>query len=70
MATDDDANCTAAAPSTTTTTTTTTTTATLLLLFNQSYFSELLQAGLVRYGDGAGNTVEENSSIFSLIRMR
>jgi len=23
-----------------------------------------------RYGDGAGNTVEENSSIFSLIRMR
>jgi len=24
---------------------------------------------LTRYGDGAGNTVEENSSIFSLIRM-
>jgi len=24
----------------------------------------------IRYGDGAGNTVEENSSIFSLIRMR
>jgi len=23
----------------------------------------------VRYGDGAGNTVEENSSVFSLIRM-
>ena len=23
-----------------------------------------------RYGDGTGNTVEENSSIFSLIRMR
>jgi len=23
-----------------------------------------------RYGDGASNTVEENSSIFSLIRMR
>jgi len=22
------------------------------------------------YGDGAGNTVEENSSVFSLIRMR
>jgi len=22
------------------------------------------------YGDGAGNTVKENSSIFSLIRMR
>jgi len=25
---------------------------------------------IVRYGDGAGNTVEENSSIFSLIRLR
>jgi len=24
----------------------------------------------IRYGDGAGNTVEENSSVFSLIRMR
>jgi len=24
----------------------------------------------VRYRDGAGNTVEENSSVFSLIRMR
>jgi len=24
---------------------------------------------LPRYGDGAGNTVEENSSVFSLIRM-
>jgi len=23
-----------------------------------------------RFGDGAGNTVEENSSVFSLIRMR
>jgi len=23
-----------------------------------------------RYGDGAGNIVDENSSIFSLIRMR
>jgi len=23
-----------------------------------------------RYGDGAGNTVEENSSIFSIIQMR
>jgi len=25
---------------------------------------------VVQYEDGAGNTVEENSSIFSLIRMR
>jgi len=25
---------------------------------------------LVRYGDGAGNTAEEKSSVFSLIRMR
>jgi len=24
----------------------------------------------LRYGDGAGNTVEENSSVFSLIRIR
>ena len=23
-----------------------------------------------KYGDGAGNTVEENSSVFSLIQMR
>jgi len=25
---------------------------------------------MVKYRDGAGNTVEENSSVFSLIRMR
>jgi len=25
---------------------------------------------IVRYGDSAGNTTEENSSVFSLIRMR
>jgi len=25
---------------------------------------------MVRHGDSAGNTVEENSSVFSLIRMR
>ena len=24
----------------------------------------------IRFGDGAGNTVKENSSVFSLIRMR
>ena len=29
-----------------------------------------VRIGHVRYGDGAGNTVEENSSVFSLIRMR
>ena len=29
-----------------------------------------LKYGDVRYTDGAGNTVEENSSVFSLIRMR
>ena len=23
----------------------------------------------IKYGDGAGNTIEENSSVFSLIRM-
>ena len=25
--------------------------------------------GALRYGDGAGNTAEDNSSVFSLIRM-
>jgi len=25
---------------------------------------------VTRYGDGAGNTVEENSSVFSVIQMR
>jgi len=30
---------------------------------------KVIDCGL-RYGDGAGNTVEENSSVFSLIRMR
>jgi len=29
----------------------------------------VVQAEMVRHGDGAGNTVEENSGIFSLIRM-
>ena len=27
-------------------------------------------SSVIRYGDGAGNTIEENSSVFSLIRMR
>jgi len=35
----------------------------------KQYNLALLVDGL-RYGDSAGNTVEENSSIFSLIRMR
>jgi len=30
---------------------------------------KLLSMLLERYRDGAGNTVEENSSVFSLIRM-
>jgi len=25
---------------------------------------------MIRYGNGAGNTIDENSSIFSLIQMR
>ena len=29
----------------------------------------LLCIGVLRYRDGAGNTVEENSIVFSLIRM-
>jgi len=28
------------------------------------------RAMMLWYGDGAGNTAEENSSVFSLIRMR
>jgi len=42
----------------------------------QLYHNVLLVAwirygdGIFRYGDGAGNTVDKNSSIFSLIRMR
>jgi len=37
------------------------------------YFTYLLHVCVrvcVRYGDGAAKTVEENSSIFSLIKMR
>jgi len=30
---------------------------------------QLLIVAVIWYGDGAGNTVEENSSVFSLIRM-
>jgi len=33
-------------------------------------FSSFRVSSYTWYGDGAGNTVEENSSIFSLIRMR
>jgi len=33
-------------------------------LFGSGYFV------YIRYGDGAGNTIEENYNIFSLIRMR
>ena len=33
-------------------------------------FVIVMEAISMRYGDGAGNTVEENSSVFSLIRMR
>jgi len=29
-----------------------------------------IQVKDIRYGDGAGNTIKENSSVFSLIRMR
>jgi len=32
--------------------------------------TRVVQRRCIRYGGGAGNTVEENSSIFSLIRMR
>jgi len=36
----------------------------------ENIISEKERASTLRYGDGAGNTVEENSSIFSLIRIR
>jgi len=32
-------------------------------------FVPLMLLGRLRYGDGVGNTIEENSSVFSLIRM-
>jgi len=39
-----------------------------ILLFNK-FFSDCRYMP-TRYGDGAGNTAEENSSVFSPIRMR
>jgi len=36
---------------------------------NNGHLAVNQQANNTRYGDGAGNTVEENSSVFSLIRM-
>ena len=33
-------------------------------------YGDMARRRCIRYGDGAGNTVEENSSVFSLIRMR
>jgi len=32
-------------------------------------FQKVIRALIIRYGDGAGNTTEENSSVFSLIRI-
>ena len=35
------------------------------------FYSDHIRTWLsIRYGDGAGNAIEENSSVFSLIRMR
>jgi len=47
----------------------------LLLLLHYIRLMAFFQDNLGRrrciwYGDGAGNTIEENSSVFSLIRMR
>jgi len=44
--------------------------------YHQDYFREKYnkiysdESDRARYGDGAGNTVEENSGVLSLIRMR
>jgi len=35
---------------------------------SQNFF--IFQGPGIRYGDGAGDTIEENSNVFSLIRMR
>ena len=40
------------------------------VLFRLAFFLSIDFCALMRYRDGAGNTVEENSSVFSLIRMR
>ena len=37
---------------------------------NATRFSKCFQHQMLRYGDGAGNTTQENSSVFSLIQMR
>jgi len=43
----------------------------ILLILSVASTSIITGYLLIRlYGDGAGNTVEENSSVFSLIRMR
>jgi len=39
-----------------------------LLMIHTVFFAILLDDSY-GYGDGAGNTVEENSSVFSLIKM-
>ena len=40
-------------------------------IFNDDFTTNLLMSLAVKeYGDGAGNTTEENSSVFSLVRMR
>ena len=41
-----------------------------LLLTSGCVYKLYLLTYLLRYGDGAGNTAEENSSVFSLIRIR
>jgi len=41
----------------------------LTALISRFYYNHLVVIHS-RYGDGAGNTIEENSSVFSLILMR
>jgi len=41
-----------------------------LFTMNTMFHLNVHDDNILRYVDGAGNTVEENSSVFSLIRMR
>jgi len=40
------------------------------LAYNAGFILKTILCKSFRYGDGAGNTAEENSSVFSLIQMR
>jgi len=41
----------------------------LLYSISATFEFSMTSVTVIRYGDGAGDTVEENSSVFSLVRM-